>query len=307
MTITRIFAPLFCFLVLAAGTSCRGPESPSKEQRKAAVPPKKSRQVAAEAPAFPRGIIDAIKRRGELRVGMQVGYPPFQMLGNGGQFEGLDVDTAELAARALKVSLRVIRQNWSTLIPSLLAGETDVVMSGMTITPDRNAQAMFTIPVLETGRMFLVNRASAGRFRTIEDLNQAGIFVVSCPGGLGDLRPKELFPRAAYREFPDRTSALAEVLQGRAHAFVDEEVSIRLACATEPGSLVSSFNLLSREAVAWAVRPGDCHWLNWLNNFIRTMRRDGRIDSLKRKWLNNYFQEIRNRSTKVRKPHARSE
>jgi len=307
MTAARILTPLLCLLLFAAAISCRGPEPPPKDPRLATEPPKTPKQAAAEAPASSEGIIRAIKQRGELRVGMQVGYPPFQMLGDNGQFEGFDVDTADLVARALKVSLRLVRQDWSGLIPSLLARETDIVMSGMTITPDRNAHVMFTIPVLETGRMFLVNTANAGRFRTVEDLNQAGVFVVSCPGCLGDLRPKELFPLAAYREFPDRASALAEVLQQRAHAFVDEEGSIRLACASNPAALVSAFKPMTNEAVAWAVRPGEGHWLNWLDNFIRTIQRDGRIDELKKKWLNNYFEEIRNRAVKVRKSHARPE
>lgn len=237
--------------------------------------------------------LEAIKQRGELRVGMQVGYIPFQMAGNGGSVIGFDADMAEMAAKSLKVALRIVRNNWQELIPSLVAGNADVVISGMTITPERNAEAMFTIPVLETGRMFLVHSMNAERFKRMQDLNQRGVFVVSVPGGLGDLRLKELLPDASYREFPDRAHAAKEVLERRAHAYIDEEFAIRLACATHSQFLTSNFTLLSFEPMAWAVRPNDPHWLNWLNHFIRQVKGDGRLEESKKKWLHDYFLDLR--------------
>lgn len=226
-------------------------------------------------------------------MGMQVGYVPFQMHGPEGAAVGLDVDLAEMVSRCLNVNLRIVSQTWQELIPSLLEGATDVVMSGMTVTPERNAQVMFTLPVMETGRMFLVHVANAESLRRIQDLDQPGIFVVSWPGSLGQIRLKELLPEAAHRQFAERKLALAEVLEKRAHAMIDEEFSIRLACATYSDKLVSSFKPITCEQVAWAIRPNDPHWLNWLDNFIRTIQKDGRLDDLKAKWLRDYFLDIR--------------
>jgi polar amino acid transport system substrate-binding protein len=239
------------------------------------------------------GTLQAVKQRGELRVGMQVGYVPFQMLGNGGNLVGLDVDTAEVIAAELRVGLRIVRQDWQELIPSLLEGQTDVVISGMTVTPDRNFDVMFTLPVLETGRMFAVHASNSERFKNMEDLNKSGIFVVFAPGGPGDVKLRELLPNASHREFPDRKRALAEVLEKRAHAFIDDEFSIRTACSTHSDALASRFKPMTYEAIAWAIRPDDVHWLNWLNNFIRRMQGDGRLEELKRKWLQDYFLDNR--------------
>jgi polar amino acid transport system substrate-binding protein len=226
-------------------------------------------------------------------VGMQVGYVPFQMLGNDGSLIGLDMDLASMVARNLNVNLRVVRLNWQELIPSLLEGKIDVVMSGMTVMPERNLQVAFTIPVAVTGRMFLIHRTNEHKFKAIEDLDREGIFVVSGPGGLGEFKLRELLPKASYREFTDRKQAVAEVREKRAHACIDEEFSIRLACANYPDTLTSSFKAVTYEPVAWAVQPADFHWANWLDNFIRKIHGDGRLDNLKKKWFQDFFLDMR--------------
>jgi polar amino acid transport system substrate-binding protein len=224
---------------------------------------------------------------------MQVGYVPFQMVGNQGNVVGFDAELAEMVAKSLSVGLRIIRQNWQDLIPSLLDGRTDVIISGMTVTSERNSEVMFTEPLVETGRMFLVHVMNADRFKSLQDLDKQGVFVISVPGGLGELRLREILPNAAYREFPEKSQAIKEVLERRAHVYIDEEFSIRSACAIHSEFLSSKFKALTYEPVAWAIRPGDVHWLNWLNNFIQKMKGDGRLEELRRKWMQDYFLDLR--------------
>lgn len=259
----------------------------------ATVPSTPTEPTQGKAASPQAGTIEAIIQRGELRVGMQVGYVPFQMVGNQGNVVGFDVESAEMVAKSLKVGLRIIRQNWQELIPSLLDGRTDVIISGMTVTAERNSEVMFTEPLVETGRMFLVHVMNGDKLKSLQDLDKQGVFVISIPGGLGELRQRETFPNASYREFPERNQAIKEVLQRRAHAYIDEEFSIRRACATHPQFLTSTLKPLTYEPIAWAVRPGDIHWLNWLDNFTRKIKGDGRLEELKRKWMQDYFLDLR--------------
>jgi len=284
---------ILVFLVTGLVTlSCQRWSPEEKPSAKTDVGETLVKEASAMKEPSARSALEAITARGELRVGMQVGYVPFQMLGDDGDLIGLEVDLAEMAARRLNVVLRVVRLTWQELIPSLLEGRTDVVMSGMTVTSERNVQVLFTTPVIETGRMFLVHASNGQQFKNLEDLNKPGIFVVSTPGGLGKSRIRELLPNASYREFPDRKRSIDEVLERRAHAFIDEEFSVRLACTAHSRSLTSRFKPITYEPISWAVRPRDLHWLNWLNNFIQQIRRDGRLDGLKKKWLRDYFLDI---------------
>jgi len=306
--VRKAFLVMLALVAGAVAVSCQGAATQEQavtkqEVEKVPPPPPESPSPPAERPTA-GGVIQLVKQRGELRVGMQVGYVPFQMPGTEGKLVGFDVDAAELAARSLNVQLRIVRLTWPELIPSLLEGTTDVVMSGMTVTPERNMDVVFTIPVLESGRMFLVHNANARRFKKFEDLNGSGIFVVSWPGGLGNLKLRLILPKASYREFPNRSRALTEVIEKRAHALVDDEFGIRQGVSTYPEALVSPFKPLTYEPIAWAIRPGDPHWLNWLNNLIRLIRKDGRLDELKKKWLQDYFLDIHGSSTR---PESRIE
>ena len=166
ITIGAMFMALLLLLASLASVSCQRSTPEEQTPSKTDVREKPSMEVAALRDASATSALQAIIQRGELRVGMQVGYVPFQMHGHDGNLVGLDVDLAEMAARSLNVVLRVVRLTWQELIPSLLEGKTDVVMSGMTVTPERNVQVLFTLPVLETGRMFLVHASNAEQFRT---------------------------------------------------------------------------------------------------------------------------------------------
>ncbi len=255
-------------------------------------PVKDSLNRTGKPPPSLGGVLEAIRNREEIRVGMQVGFVPFQMLDEQGRLIGFDVETAAMTARSLGVGLRIVRQSWGELIPSLVAGKTDLVMSAMTVTPERNMEVVFTRPVLETGRMFLVHRKSAAPFRKFRDLDKPGVFVGFTADGLGKLRIREILTRAGTREFPDTRQALEEVFQRRCHGYVDGEFAIRMACAKNADLVVSRFVPLTYEPIAWAVGPGDSHWLNWLNNFILLIQNDGRLDALKKKWLRDYFLDM---------------
>ncbi|MFH0824714.1 MAG: transporter substrate-binding domain-containing protein [Pseudomonadota bacterium] len=308
--IRAFFSGFFCLAIGFVAFSCQWltQEKPEPSQDARLKTPVKDTGLSSTKKPEAGSVAAAIKERSELRVGMQVGYIPFQMLGPDGTVIGYDADCAAMAAQALGVGLKMVRLNWQELIPSLLAGKIDVVMSGMTITPERNLDVVFTNPVLETGRMLLVHRKNADRIKKPADLDQPGVFVVSSPGGLGRFPLRDHLPNVAYREFPDRLGALTEIIQGRATAYIDEEFSVRMACAKHPDKIMGYFNPLTYEPVAWAIRPGDPHWLNWLNNLILIAQKEGRLDDLRKKWMHDYFLDIVGRPQSeepAKKPAAR--
>src|SRR4030042_2848119 len=149
--------PFLCFVALFA-LSCQHNEPDKGEHKAIAQRSVGCPERLSERPDLRRSTLQTIRERGELRVGMQVGYVPFQMLGPQGSLVGFDVDAAQVLSRAMGVGLRIVRQNWAELIPSLLEGKTDLVMSGGAITPARNIEVVFSVPLLETGRMFLVHQ-----------------------------------------------------------------------------------------------------------------------------------------------------
>lgn len=118
--------------------------------------------VAVEAeesrPASPG--LARIAKTGEIRVGMSGEQPPLSMTGRDGQLFGLDVALARVLARSMGVKLRLVQLPFNRLLDALDAGEIELVMSGMTITPLRSARVRFIGPYYTSGKTILTRKLS---------------------------------------------------------------------------------------------------------------------------------------------------
>ncbi|MGH7104372.1 MAG: transporter substrate-binding domain-containing protein, partial [Acetobacteraceae bacterium] len=93
-------------------------------------------------PAY--SLLDVIRARGELRVGLTGDYKPFSFLDHAnGTFTGLDVDMAGALAKAMGVKLAIVHTTWPTMMADLMAGKFDLAMGGVTITLARLEKAYF--------------------------------------------------------------------------------------------------------------------------------------------------------------------
>jgi hypothetical protein len=106
-----------------------------------------------------------------LRVGVTPDSPPYVFRENE-RYEGVELDFARRLAHALGRRLAIVPTAWDEQIPNLLAGHTDVIMSGMSITPGRAAQVAFTDSYLTTSLEAVVRKEDAQRWPTAQALLQ---------------------------------------------------------------------------------------------------------------------------------------
>jgi polar amino acid transport system substrate-binding protein len=100
-----------------------------------------SLMVAAGASAG--SALDRIIKKGELAVGTSGTQPPMSATNKKGELMGMDVDISKAMADAMGVKLKFVPIPFAELLPALEAGKVDMVLSGMTITPERNRKAAF--------------------------------------------------------------------------------------------------------------------------------------------------------------------
>lgn len=240
--------------------------------------------AAAAAPAD-SPTLAAIQKRGELRVGLEAGYMPFEMLDKSGQLIGFDVDLARLMARKLGVKLTLVNQSWDGIIPALLTDKFDVLMGGMTITEERARRVAFCDPYLTIGQTVLLRAGLAGRIRSYQDLDTAEFTVLSKLGTTGDIAARKTFRRAKLRTFEHEAEAAIEVRNGRADGFVYDLPFNAVMAAQNPKSLVHLKEPFTREDLGWAVRQNDPALRAWLNEFLAGLKTDGTYAALYRKWF----------------------
>ncbi len=242
---------------------------------------------ASDQALWEQSTLNQILKRGELRVGLEAGYMPFEMLDRKGNIIGFDVDLARLMAKSMGVKLTLVNTQWDGIIPALLTDKFDVLMGGMTITPQRNLQVNFTDPYIYIGQSVLMNPKHRETISSYSQLDDERYTIATKLGTTGDIAARRFMPKARIRSFESEADATIEVRSGRADAFVYDLPYNVIYAARFADSVVHLHEPFTREALGWAVRKGDPDFLNWLNNFLRQIRDEGIYDALYRKWFEN--------------------
>ena len=134
--------------------------------------------TAALAPAW-AGRLDDIAARGVLRVGSTGDYKPFSYQQAGGGFIGMDVELAGELARALGVRLQVVPTSWPTLMADLGADKFDLAMSGVSVTAERQRQALFSVPYLHDGKTPITRCEHVARYQALAQIDRPEVRILS--------------------------------------------------------------------------------------------------------------------------------
>ena len=105
-----------------------------------------------------KSTLEQILKRGELRVGFESGYIPFEMTNKKGKFIGFDMDYGRRLAKSMGVKFVPINTAWDGIIPALMTDKFDIIMGGMTITQERNLKVNFSDPYIVVGQTILINK-----------------------------------------------------------------------------------------------------------------------------------------------------
>jgi polar amino acid transport system substrate-binding protein len=107
---------------------------------------------------------------GVLNVGSDIAYAPFEFYQEGTEIEdGLDVDLGEAIAEELGVEVEFLNTGWDGIIPALQTEDFDVIMSAMTITPDRSEEIDF-VAYISVGTGIVVPTGNPDNIQELEDL-----------------------------------------------------------------------------------------------------------------------------------------
>ncbi|MFO7817965.1 MAG: transporter substrate-binding domain-containing protein [Thermodesulfobacteriota bacterium] len=232
-----------------------------------------------------KSTLEKIMERGELRVGFDPGYMPFEMTDKRGNYVGFDVDLAKEMAKAMGVKFVPVNIDFDGIISALLSKKFDIIISGMTVNQERNLQINFSDPYLVVGQTVLVNNKYKGKIKSYKDLNDPKYTVVSRIGTTGEMAAKRNIPKAKYKSFDKEADGALEVSNGRADAWVYDFPFNVVFMAQHGGNVYHIDKPFTYEPLAFGIRKGDPDFMNWLNNFLRQIKNDGRYDRIYDKWV----------------------
>ncbi|HEA0022056.1 TPA: ABC transporter permease subunit [Staphylococcus aureus] len=117
---------------------------------------------------------EKIKERGELRVGLSADYAPmeFENTVNGKtEYAGVDIDLAKKIAKDNNLKLKIVNMSFDSLLGALKTGKIDIIISGMTSTPERKKQVDFSDSYMMTKNIMLVKKDKVNEYKDIKDFN----------------------------------------------------------------------------------------------------------------------------------------
>ena len=230
--------------------------------------------------------LDEIQKNKVLRVGMEPGYMPFEMTNQRGEIMGFDVDMAKGIAAAMGVELELVNTAWDGIIPSLLTNKFDIIMSGMTVTQERNLKVNFASPYIVIGQTILIKKEIAGDVKSYADLNNKKFTVGSKLGTTGEKATKRMIPNCTYISFDTEQEGVTDLVNGKIDAFVYDLPYMEIAYSQKgQGKLVYLDKPFTYEPLAWAVRRDNHDFLNWLNNYMTQIKSDGTYAKIYAKWI----------------------
>lgn len=249
------------------------------------IPTAQAQSPDARAALAASSVIEEIKRRGTLRVGMST-FVPWAFRNRAGELVGYEIDVGTRLAQDMGARPEFVPTSWDGIIPALLAGRFDFIIGGMTVTPQRNLTVNFSSSYSAGGVDLAASRRLAENMTTLEAWNRPNVTITGRRGTSALAAAQRLFPRATIRQFDDDAQSILEVVNGRAHGMVGSMPRPRFAVADNPDALFNPFTTpLARQADAMAVRKGDPDALNFLNNWILNRQLDGWLEERQAFWF----------------------
>jgi len=230
---------------------------------------------AAPAQSQETSMIDTVVENGVLKVGLDL-FAPWAMRDKKDELIGFEIDVANQLGADLGVSVEFVPTAWDGIIPALIAGKFDIIISGMTRTTQRNVTVDFTEPYNYAGLTILANKTLTEGFK-LEDFNSPDVILVTRRGGSVVADMERMFPKAQLLQFDDEGAVFQEMISGKAHATLSPEPTPSDVVRKNPDTMYIPFPDMVFGAIgeSFAVRRGDEHALNVLDNWIEAKWRTG--------------------------------
>jgi polar amino acid transport system substrate-binding protein len=235
---------------------------------------------ASAGPFFER-----ILNRGELIVGTTGSQPPMTAVTKKGDLIGLDADIARAMASAMGVKIKFVFKPFAELLPTLEAGQVDMVLSGMTIKPKRNQTVAFVGPYHVTGKGILAVTAKYLALREAKGLDNPDVTISALKNSTSQEFAETSIPKAKLILTASYDEAIDLLFKGKIDVLVaDFPFCALTAYRHRDKGLFAGKSPLTFEPLGIAL-PEDTLLINWVENFLISLRGTGQLEKISIKWL----------------------
>lgn len=246
-----------------------------------------SRKLALAAAAAITLISGSAMAEGEkLVIGTDSTYPPFEYVDTAGNFLGFDMDLGRALCAEMKADCTIVSNDWDGIIPALQAKKFDMILSSMSITPERLEQVDFTDKIYNTPPAIAVAKDSG--IESLDDLagKTIGAQTSTTHSNYAEAHLKD----SELKLYPTSEEYKLDIESGRVDAVIDDVVVLDDWLKSDDGACCKLLTTLPTDVeingpgVGIAVRKGD-PLREKLNAAIAAVRASGEYDTIAKKYF----------------------
>lgn len=242
----------------------------------------------ASQPSQQDGRLAAILARGEIRVGISGDLPPLNMKDKEGEIIGLEVDLVASLARAMGVEYRLVETPFPNLIDALVDEDIDLIVSGMTMTAQRNVRVAFVGPYFISGTSMLTKSDELVRQRDPKKLDGPERKYAALAESTSAEFVTEVMPTSTLVTTSNYEDAIAMLVADEIDGLVADFQACMVGAWRNPDAgLMAVRTPYTVEPLGIALPPDAPLLQNLVSNYLRTLEDTGTLARLKARWLTN--------------------
>ncbi len=228
----------------------------------------------------------AIEKAGVLRVGVAL-IIPWAMHDKDGNLIGFEIDVAKKLARDLGVKPEFHPTPFRDLIPDLLAGKYDIIVSGLSISAERALKVDFSNPYNETDVKLVASAKSPAAAETkLEAFDKDSIRIGVLEGSTAEDMAGVVLPNAQIIDYTDSGEAFNDLVDGKLDAAVADSPRPDIVAQLFPDKVKCLCDIaLSTYPAAFAVPRGDVEFVNFLNAWIASRTSNHWLERKRAYWF----------------------
>jgi L-cystine transport system substrate-binding protein len=227
-------------------------------------------------------LLDAVKQRGTLRIGLEGTFPPFDSKAPNGDLVGFDVDIAKAVAAKLGVKPEFITTEWSGIIAGLQAGKFDVIVNQVGATDARKQVLDFSPPYTYSAAQLIQRKDDPRQFKSLDELKGKKLGV-----GLGsnyETMAKSV-PGIDVKTYPGAPEYLRDLADRRLDAALNDRLMLAYLLKSSNLPLRQGATLKGDTPSAIPFRKGNPKFAKAIDDAMKQLEADGTFTKISEKWF----------------------
>lgn len=257
----------------AASSEAASPEAASSD---AASSEAASSEAASETETAELSTVEP----GKLIMSTNAAFPPYEMTTDSGEFEGIDIETAQAIADKLGLELQIDDMDFDAALLAVQQGKADMVMAGVTVTDERQNVMDFT-DSYATGIQSIIVKEDSD-IASVDDL--AGKKIGTQRGTTGYLYCSDDFGDENVVAYDDGLTAVQMLNNGQVDCVVIDNAPAKEFVAANPGLKLLDTAYVE-ESYAIGVGKGNTELKDAINTALEELKADGTLQAIVDKYI----------------------